>query len=1333
MFDIFGSEESSEEKEDRFLAAQHQQLAAKTKNLRSVERQNTQDKQFLEQLGEEVPEEGRGWLPTILDTLDTPHQWVQGAIAKGTGVEGYKDLDWLGAMGKGSDEDLRTADILRSHNLLKDQPFLRGIAGFLGDVVTDPLQYATGIPQVAGIGGKALGMEALPTLRKATGELPGEMLSRIGNARFEKLMETAKASNTLNDPKLAEVLTAEARIRAEREARQLFEGAQSYVRNLKEYKRTGVIKALPGEAEEALTNQAKYLGVGSDDPTGLALQSVEDLSRLHKRPSIRFTSPFMGIPGIEHLPIIGTREADIPLVSDAVSMARDALSDGYYGAKLKVGNWVADSLADNIGDKTARKVIARSLSATGKGFDSLSRMTTGVLGGVSRRISSTGKITGPKLASSQIMQHERDRDALLLVTQYKTGIMARDLLRHDDAKDLLLQITRSIDSASDALSEGSIISAEQYKQIEANLTARIKDPAKLEQAKRFTSHIQAEYARVAQREADANLIENVRDIYLPHIYNDLDGKTANFAKERKYRSLELAKADGLKPNEDAVHLLTARIFASEMAFAQKDFAERMAFQHGLNPGVYQGLTKLAREGANEERIKALATLKQLGVVNNAELQIPAWKTASGNIIDGQTFEQWRDIAKFGDGASLPYQKMLEETLELRTKNGVVATIDEFLNDGNATLAETMAQRYKDTQRSIPGFDGESTFARAGATTIAPFLKQKMLNDITPGDETLWNNLVPNHLAHALEESYYVGDSLKRWVEKNAAGQARNGFTRAMDGALGFLGGFNKVLKQGALSIWPARYVRDLTGAGFQSGLMSSPIEQATAAVKNLAQLPLAAASAFMDSKGLDLGKHLNFHSIVQAHEVINGGKGLRTALGKEIPNQQLMMEAISAGFEWNGNYSTDLVASLNDMLEEMAQSPSMRAALPGVRKFAKENTNLTAVQKATKWAANKANIPLDDRFWQKFPAFGERLERYGRTHTFLNLRSRGFDVEEAADLANRMHIDYKNAKTPTEQKFLNNMFFFYSFSRGNASSLMTSLMKKPGALTTQLHAFHGIGEMLRDEDFVDDPDIEERVRSKRMDESMSMYLGKNEETSLPRFLSGSGLPVEDLSKFGAFVAPQSFSVREVMRSGAETMKRSGALAVGQANPFIKTVVEVMTGRNFFYDRPITDETLRKIPKWERDSSILGRHPFRAVPNEVYDALDEVTRVVLDAKDNGDGTWTVNPYNLAAITVMAPGLSSLAPGNPVIGALSPLKYSGRFLNTRRVLTEPGVDDRDKWLRAITGVHVNEIDPDASRLYDEKKDIQGYMDFIGVPKGKRRRLQMLQAETELEEEE
>ena len=1376
----FPTEEDEQAKEERFLAEKDAQRASKMDYLGSLDNQIQRDKSFLDQIGETswdaVKATGSG-IMEILDTLGTPAQWGAGAVAKASGAKDYKDLDWLGAASLGAEKNRSQLDNLREAGVLKNSPVLRGALGFAADVVTDPLNWVSIFPQGASIAGRALSDVAVPSI---TGKLETarDIANRIEQTHFEKLTSLL---GDVPEGEARQLMLADAGVKAKGEARKAFERAIAVASKDKMYQRSGAASLAP---EAVAIARAKDLA-----ETGLGLQNIEDVNKLFKPKTLRFSSPFAGLPGIgEKMPILGTREADIPIVSDAIVKLHEGLSNSYYGLKQNVRNWIPEALEPT--SSSMNRFAASFVQGAANKLGGAHAWTVNRLGAVSQRIASTGRVLGDRQRADQIANYQRDAEYAFKVIAAQAGMAGDEIAQFSDGEEILKHITKSMDSVNDvgerewmqAQEMMSKLPPDERKIAEQAMKARPFPPPEVADkvlndellkrlggdqqkhaaAMRLASHIRKRYDALAKADHEAGLLGNVLDNYFLHAYDPTDfkgdwdtllkstisqaskaagGPLTDFTKLRKFPTIQQAIGAGLKPEENALKLLMAREHASKIAHLQKEFAERMAWQHGVRPEVYQAITAVAKDQSSKQRLAAAAALNDMGIVNRADLTIPALQFNSGEVMDIEKWDNMADRLKFSDPESLGYKEMIENTTQMRTIDGVEIPHDQFFADPKyRELVGSMSEGYKKSLEMVPGYYGQSALAAAGGTTIRPFLRSKMLSKLDPEDHLFWDNVIPTPLAGALEEAYSTGDWLRRHVDKNSLGKAKNDTIRALDGSLSFLGKANKLLKAGMLSIWPARYTRDLMSAGFQSGLVSTPFEQVGAAAKNLAQLPIQGSvmAATLAEKiplvgptigegARKLGEFLNFPSIAHANTIFSGAD-LVSLSGKKISNKELQLAAMRAGFEWNGNYSTDLVASINDMIEEAVSSPAVRAVAPGIGKLGKKAPELTAVQKGTSWALKKRGIALEDRHWQAFPDFAERLERYGRTNTFIELVKRDFDFEEAASLANRMHVDYKNAKTPFERKFLNNLFFFYSFSRGNASTLAQSLMKKPGALTTQMHAREAIAEMLRDPNtYVDDPDIEESVRSKRMNESMALYMGTSKKSGMPTFLSGVGLPIEDITKYTAISLPSSLSLRDVIRAGAQSAKRSSQLIGSQTNPLIKTAIETMTGRSLFYDRPLTDETLRKIPKWERDSSILNKIPFRAIPKEVWDGVDTVTKEVLDAKDNGDGTFTVNPYNLALISVILPGLASIAPANPVIGALSPLKYTSRFFPTRRKLTEAGVSDRDKALGFLTGLKIDEIDPEASAKYDESRDIQNYLEYLGIPKSKLRRAQMMQAET------
>jgi hypothetical protein len=91
----------------------------------------------------------------LLDTLDAPRQGVAGVadtLMRGDAFTGDVGFGWS----RGQEENTTFSDILRRHDVI-DNPIGRGIVGFAGDVVMDPLTYLSlGTGTAAKVGGRAL-------------------------------------------------------------------------------------------------------------------------------------------------------------------------------------------------------------------------------------------------------------------------------------------------------------------------------------------------------------------------------------------------------------------------------------------------------------------------------------------------------------------------------------------------------------------------------------------------------------------------------------------------------------------------------------------------------------------------------------------------------------------------------------------------------------------------------------------------------------------------------------------------------------------------------------------------------------------------------------------------------------------------------------------------------------------------------------------------------------------------------------------------------------------------------------------------------------------------
>lgn len=1336
------TDETPEDRAQRFLDIQDSRVAAQRRSLSATQSTLRTDEAFLSSIGEPPPEEPQpGFISRVLDTLDTPHQWVDGVVAKLTGTEGYGDLDLVSAAAKGAQENLTVADILRKNHAhllgldLADHPGPRALAGWFGDTVTDPLQWVSyGAGHGAQVADQAVSSAPIRTAfgeetaqqimqRMTDAHLPGireEMMKSLPAGELPDWFESVAARNAgqkaSDQFKLAREFTGLSNTLADPNsafARLGDEQAQELVRS-----------KLVQQANQGLIRQT------TDDAAKQTISALtpDDLHQIFRRPTIHFGGPFAGMPIFGQLPLLGTREFDVPVVQEAADSMRKALASTYYGTKNKVINIVRQGLEETKGDPV-RSLPYQLMATMGDALHGVNEKSVKLASLLSRRVQAAGSLTGPRKYMEELVQNERDRDFALAQEVHNTTWAARKILQYPDANEIMTDLAHALETPSlagpSALNDKSLM----QQTVENNLQALVKkysdlgDPQKGAHAADFGRFVQQQFDRLGQEAQDAGLTNNIRDLYVHHMYDwtnakkeawqgfrDTINSNPDFSLQRTIATMKEAKAQGFKPDENLFRILIARRYAQTRVFAEKDFTERLAYQWAMPKAAYDRLISLAEQESGALRYQALDTLKEFNLIgDNNALKPLIYRTPSGNVLDPQVFSNYKSIFSNSKPTERDYQMSIEALRDLPGFNP--DNPGEFFNNPVNLAKVNKAYEAFNTHLLNPTRDGETTFARAGAVPVSRFVNDRLLNNLHPDDKIFWNGLIPQSLSDAMDEIYTSSDIVNKWVQRDGAGNSKNMFTRAINGVMGFLGNANRVMKQGAIAIWPAYYARNLMAAGLQPGEVMSAGEQGFAMAKNLLGAPIDAAMA--------LGQNLNISKLISAENVLQQRSHIQDVTGKVIPWKQLEQEMRAAGIGVNSQFGTELATTYGDMLDQMLRSPALMGQVPELKKFLESDTK-SMYQAATNWAGAKAGITgLGDRTWSNLGTFAQRIEAFGRSHLYVNLRQRGFDAQSAANTVNRLMIDYSHGKTAFERNILNKIFFFYSFSRGNAPNMMMQLMRNPGALTNQYHMAQGIAELFKDPTtFNEDPDAEAAIQSTRTQEGLSFYVGKNARTNLPQFVTSTGMPVEDAAKWLDFYTPNTFKMGDVMAAGARSLHRGVGMLVAQSNPMIKEIIEQgLTGRNYYYDRPISDITLRKIPKWERDLSVLGHYPFRGVPGDVWHAMDAVTKEALDGVDNGDGTFTVSPYKLALLTTIIPGVASLG---GKFAALAPLSNVQRFINTRKALTDPGVTDEQKIARFGFGIRIDQMDPDMAIAHDKQARMQQYLEDIGIPKAKRDRL-------------
>lgn len=1226
-----------------------------------------------EMLGEEpFPEKKPSFISRFLDTLDTPRQFVTGNIASLVGKEGYGDLEFLDAGSKGTTENITTGDLLRDTDYFRDRPIQRGVAGFLGDVLTDPLSFISPFGNAARTGGLALSREALQTIKGT--ETGSQIFNRLKETKAEQLLADAVAKH---GPEGAEKLSGYLRKQAGREAAEPF----TKLAILRDQKNQRALKignvgadALTASDEEMAAKAleiSNQLGLSGVDATNV----FDTLETLVRRPSIRLSGPLAGAGTLGKLPIFGSRDAEIAVVTPASEFAYNALANGWYGTVANVKSAVARGLENN-----PESVLWNTADAIGSTLLKANKTAVKFASLLSKRVQASGRLFGPNVYKDSINELARARGVLAEQAAKEAEVIFGDLATQPGSQEMFSKM-------SGILQAYPVIEAGGMQEIE-----RLYGP----KASLLVQNVRNIFDDLAKKETEAGLLGKTIEGYVFQMHNPKSGLddegsevwnilknqfsgqngTPDFSAQRTFANIKAAKAAGYAPDENLFNVVAARLFHSKQAFAEKEFFERLAYQFAMRPEVYKKLLAATMDASAVTRKAAQNAISSLDLALDPEAaarQSGARFTSGGKLLDLDNYDNIRRAIQEFETNPRTFKNNPEKLQELRAALAEQGHMGLRLDDAERAAIGRSEQLWKDSISMIPGRHGESAVARAGANTLSKALQKQIAKD---GDEEFWNSALPNGFVDAVNESLHGKNLLQTIAQglrnkQGAEGELRSPLLRIASGYQDW----TRFLKKTATIPWPAYWARNLTSAFFQ---------------------PLQSVAA--------LGESLNpFRIYRNARLLADPTRTILTETGERLTGRELLAEINAAGMTTKDTMASEFLNAYADQVGRISSAVKMN--VPGLRETAERE-------------AVKREGGILRRTGQKAVDFGQAMEAFGRQHVYMHLRLSGHDATSAAAMANRYMVDYQNGKTEFERNVLNNIFFFYAFSRGNAANMFMQMAMKPGALTTQLHAFDNVAETLKDpESYNHDPDYEDLIKTTRTDAQLSKYVGTNKLTGLPRVLVGAGLPVEDIGRYlevaNTFTRPGKLTWKEAMLSGGDAVQKSLELLLSQANPVLKTGLELLAKKDFYFDRPITDATLRKFPAWERDMpkvihAVTGAW---AIPDEVWKGLDKVTKTALGGTDNGDGTYTINPYAMMVLTKL-------------LGA-------GRAINTRKFLTDPGVSNAEKIGRFTSGLNVREIDPETTLAYQGAKDREEYYQARDIPTSKKKFLQRRTLESSEEE--
>ncbi len=179
----------------------------------------------------------------------------------------------------------------------------------------------------------------------------------------------------------------------------------------------------------------------------------------------------------------------------------------------------------------------------------------------------------------------------------------------------------------------------------------------------------------------------------------------------------------------------------------------------------------------------------------------------------------------------------------------------------------------------------------------------------------------------------------------------------------------------------------------------------------------------------------------------------------------------------------------------------------------------------------------------------DAMNRYG---SYLTLIRQGHSPREAKRLVDLTQVDYGRA-TDFENRYLKRLIPFYSYTRGITPYIYDQVVNKPSGL---------VGQATR---------VINRAGQPSEDTFIPDYLRQSAAIPLPgegdlrRFLTNIDLPFE--STVNLFTAGTGNTLYD---QATDTVRKTALNFAGQMNPLIKGPLEMLTNRQFYSGRELSD-------------------------------------------------------------------------------------------------------------------------------------------------------------------
>ena len=1192
--------------------------------VRNQEKRIGRYQDLAEEIGidDSLVEPRESFFSSFLNYIDKPKQAVLGVLDSAFGRGDIFEDDVGFGIERAFEERANMFDVLRREGVTN--PYVRGIAGFTGEVLLDPLTYLT-------FGSNSVGRNVAKAGGREVTEKGGQALAKL----------TASAGDDF--------------IRASDFADDIFENLGRYSEGIKAFDKTKNIykkadlRSKIFSAYEGFKDfipELEQVGVfakGSENlddfmSLGKPLEEVFADKNIHVNLSLPFlghlTGRQGGIEGLSESASAFTKVFDNlgkVINPDTVGVSFKAELPVFAGEMLdqiKASTAKALTGIDNapilgtvkrLGEK-AGELSGRVIDGAKSVFDDIFRPGKSLRSKDAALARERYLINGREAAAIDaghktwnVMADYIDKPIVrqdagiildtaagrviddLLVDPEKKGAILRAIgeataggreLSEEVVRDILVSVKKGIGDGTGIAVDRGIDDLFVNK-----LALLIKERNPSEETVELINRLKSTFDQVHAEEQLEGVSTSFIDYYLPHIVTTLSDRRgasikaggAAFTEERKYDTLlELFEHGGHLAKADSGTILYNRLYGSKKLIAEKKFTEKAMMLSNSPEGLIQNAFRQAVTGDAD----AYEFLKQGGWTvprDLADEQIDSIAAFVRNDLKGTEIES---LFKKEGGAAVR-----------------IRAFDALQGIGNEAVARYAAMGGRNVDIPLSVFGNPGTYEKIGGKQF----------------------YIPPTVANAIDEVKSAVGPIEKALKGHPTAKAIVGWA---DHAI-------STLKTMVTKPWPGYWSQNVIGDGVRR---------------------------MMDQS---IGV-LNPGSYAEVNGLLKGSNSLRTKFGTVIPPQEFQKIVNLAGVKMSADAHLGIIQNLENL-----DLVKLEKAARGVKDNLKRGEILTVM--------NKAGERMQDTF-----------ENFMRIQQLAHELKKGSTAQGAIKAMNDIMFNYRDLSN-IEKSVFQRFYLFYPWTKKATAHSINNIFTKPGSISNGIRSARGFAEFFSSPDAI--PTFEQHDANLLKDvvqsEQIAFPLGEDPE-GLPITARFSALPVNTLLQQFTIQVPRNLDFSEILDAGQASTMRTLQKQFASANPIFRMIGEQISGKNLYFDKPLSASFLRTVPKMSAIAEKIGAYPYTHIP---ADLLDSATAKFLGGVDNGRGGMIVDPTKFYILSNFVPGLSRA------------ISTANRFAD-ERIPLPPAL------LHFLTGIRVDPTDVYKARLSDVERSLRDTLESTGA---------------------